>query len=940
MTVLNTLKRGLIALIVTIVAVSPLYASVPDTVNFSGTMSNEFGAIEGSKTVTTTLVAEDETTAIWTHEHDAVEFTDGRFSLQLTPSDVSNATYLKIEIEGENGFILFDLTSSFFALSAKHALTADTASSVEWANVSGKPSGLDSIEDTTTTNATKLQEFDISTTAPSAGQVLKWNGTAWAPAADNFEADTNTDTDTITTNATQLHHRTISSDTPEVGHILKWNGSEWAPAGDVGGDYTLTKATDTTLGGVKIADSSRIDIDENGFISVDISGIDTDTDTTTTNATLLQQNPLNAASPSSGQILKWNGSEWALAPDDVGEAFNPSALTDDLIPETTNEIDLGSTTKKFQSAYFQGNTYMNSVVMNSSSLEADSEFYSFPSGDTPYHIVMTDIANPTLNIINNLNLQPNNFIITNGAGDIVESIITPIAQTLLEDTTTENMLTTLIGESTTGHVLKWDGSSWRPSASSSAISDDSIETSHIQDSAITSAKIANGAVTETDIASGAITASKIGSNAVTAGAISNAAITNSHIHGSAAIDFSKLNISKSDIENLGIPGEDTTYTPSTGLQLDGYAFAIDATVVTKDFNGTITANAFVGDGSGLSGIVASIENDSVTSEHIEDGTIETNDIKNSAISTEKLLAGAVTSGKLASNAVNSGKILNGTITRHDISDSAAIEFSKLNITKSDIEGLGIPGEDTTYTPSTGLQLNGYAFAIDATVVTKDFSGTITANAFVGDGSGIFGIGASNINDSSITSSHISDGAITNSDISNSADIDFSKLNITKSDIEGLGIPSEAGTGLSLDGTVMSIDAFVVTNNYNGVIAATAFFGDGSNLSGVSTPTTWSSFTTTISGISTSVHYSRYKVIDGNTASLSMRFTADSNSSDFITFTVPIAPDNITSLSVVSEDSGNYDVKPAVNLSGDSTFTILNLNTFTEYEFIVTGVYEY
>jgi hypothetical protein len=56
-----------------------------------------------------------------------------------------------------------------------------------------------------------------------------------------------------------------------------------------------------------------------------------------------------------------------------------------------------------------------------------------------------------------------------------------------------------------------------------------------------------------------------------------------------------------------------------------------------------------------------------------------------------------------------------------------------------------------------------------------FSGTVTANYFVGDGSGLTGISGNSLSDNSVTTYKIRDGAILNSDINDSAAIVDTKL---------------------------------------------------------------------------------------------------------------------------------------------------------------------
>ncbi|MFM1933387.1 MAG: virus [Bacteroidota bacterium] len=273
--------------------------------------------------------------------------------------------------------------------------------------------------------------------------------------------------------------------------------------------------------------------------------------------------------------------------------------------------------------------------------------------------------------------------------------------------------------------------------------------------------IADGGVTSIKIANGAVGNSQLASNSINSSNVIDGTITNADININASIPFSKLNISKANIESLGIPGSDqnTTYSAGNGLTLSGTTFSIGT--------GAITSTA------------------------IADGTISNVDINSSA---------AIDYSKL--NIV-------GSIVSTDISNSAAIPFSKLNIVKSDIEGLGIPGSDqnTTYTAGNGLTLSGTTFSIGA--------GSITSSS-IADGT------ISNVDINSSAAIDYSKlnivGSIVSTDISNSAAIPFSKLNIVKSDIEGLGIPGSdqnttytAGNGLTLSGTTFSIGSGAISS---------------------------------------------------------------------------------------------------------------------------------
>lgn len=80
----------------------------------------------------------------------------------------------------------------------------------------------------------------------------------------------------------------------------------------------------------------------------------------------------------------------------------------------------------------------------------------------------------------------------------------------------------------------------------------------------------------------------------------------------------------------------------------------------------------------------------------------------------------INNGGIADGSITSQKIEDGTLVNTDINASAGITFSKLNITKADIESLGIPGSDTntTYTAGSGLTLSSNSFSIGSGAITS------------------------------------------------------------------------------------------------------------------------------------------------------------------------------------------------------------------------------
>ena len=127
----------------------------------------------------------------------------------------------------------------------------------------------------------RLQDLlDVSSTSPSSGQVLKWNGTAWAPAADasGGGADGNTT-------------YTISSETVTGGANLRLTGS------------------DSTTDDIKFAAGANVTI-----TSTDVNTITISSSGTGGGASNLDDlGDVVIAAAATGEALVWDGTIWANA---------------------------------------------------------------------------------------------------------------------------------------------------------------------------------------------------------------------------------------------------------------------------------------------------------------------------------------------------------------------------------------------------------------------------------------------------------------------------------------------------------------------------------------------------------------------------------------------------------------------------------------------------
>jgi hypothetical protein len=185
-----------------------------------------------------------------------------------------------------------------------------------------------------------------------------------------------------------------------------------------------------------------------------------------------------------------------------------------------------------------------------------------------------------------------------------------------------------------------------------------------------------------------------------------------------------------------------------------------------------------------------VADNGITSIKIADGTIVNADVNSSAaIGYSKLnLTGSIVNSDVnASAGIGYSKLnLTGAIVGSDISNSAAIPFSKLNISKADINGLGIPSNSdlTSYTAGNGLQLTGNTFSVASNVVTSTYGGSLTVNGNLNiDANSLFANAISHnvgIGTNTPVSKLEVNGASTNSsayNATNGTTIDFSLSNL-------------------------------------------------------------------------------------------------------------------------------------------------------------------
>lgn len=286
-------------------------------------------------------------------------------------SQLNSLTDVNITGLADGKILKWDATTTKWVIADDSGLsyTTQIPTGTTKLRLDGSDSSTDDIEfagsgstTVTRTNGSKLTISSTDTTYPTLasipdvnsgatnGQVLKWNSTTskWAPSDDSVGTTINAINDIGDVNA----------GSPSDGQVLTWNNSssKWVSATSSGGvNYTngstapsspnlgdefFDTTTDILYKWVNDGSSNAwIDISTDSSLSIasidDVNDVDTST-----------------AAPTSGQVLKWNGSNWTPADDvDTTLSLGTVDLTDigDVSTGATNGqvLKWNSTTSKW-----------------------------------------------------------------------------------------------------------------------------------------------------------------------------------------------------------------------------------------------------------------------------------------------------------------------------------------------------------------------------------------------------------------------------------------------------------------------------------------------------------------------------------------------------------------------------------------------------------------
>lgn len=224
-----------------------------DGSNWVPSASTNLGSADQSVTAATRQIIGDGTNVLDINTFDEVEISSATLARLVSDEGGANEAYVRVQ----NGQVYLKSQLGFYTL-----IVDPPVSGAEDTLLTLGGGGTLLKREVNTIPIGDLDEIDTTTTPPSIGQVLKWNGTNWIPDDDSAVAFDCSDLNTCSID--NLSDVDTTTSAPSTDDVLQWDGANWVPAAlsSIGDDWgTQVVVSDGTLTGDGDGTPLGVDID-------------------------------------------------------------------------------------------------------------------------------------------------------------------------------------------------------------------------------------------------------------------------------------------------------------------------------------------------------------------------------------------------------------------------------------------------------------------------------------------------------------------------------------------------------------------------------------------------------------------------------------------------------------------------------------------------------
>ena len=303
-----------------------------------------------------------------------------------------------------------------------------------------------------------LSDVDTTTSAPSTGQVLKWDGSNWTPQADSSSSYNNASVD--------AH---LNQSNPTSGHVLSWSGSDYAWVSNAG---YLNSDVDLHL--------NQSSATSNQVLSWNGSDY----------AWVAQTGSTNLNSLSAGVINTQNDSIAFIDADD-GESSKKESINDFLTAIAGSGISVSSGQLTAGTANNPGGANTQVQFNDSSSFGGDSDFtYNKTTNTltvvnlTATNITTTGSGSQTISAGANIELNATNRVLVTDTPFRLASMTTTQRNAISSPVNGD-----MIYNSTTNQLESYENSAWGATGGSSSSYSNSDVDTHLNTGSASSGQI-------------------------------------------------------------------------------------------------------------------------------------------------------------------------------------------------------------------------------------------------------------------------------------------------------------------------------------------------------------------------------------------------------------------------------------------------------------------